>query len=98
MLNSHFNAAGGSPVNARRGRIIINDALPLFDPDDLAPSRGESPHPNAQYGGDNKRDHADPHRYLVSSDRYLRLFDQTHRVANGKKRENHTRDTQSRSL
>src|SRR5438093_10013739 len=64
----------------------------------LAPSGGESPHPNAQYGSDDKRDHAYPHRYLVSCDRYLRLFDQTHHVPDGKKRENHTRDTQSRSL
>jgi len=81
-----------------RRRIIINDALPLFDLYKLAPSGGESPHPNAQYSSDDKRDHAYPHRYLVTCDRYLRLFDQTYHVANGKKRENHARDTQSRSL
>jgi len=34
----------------------------------------------------------------ISSDHYLRLFDQTHHMANGKQRENHTRDTQSGSL
>jgi len=70
----------------------------MSDLQNLAPSGGESPHPSTQYGSDNKRDHADPHWYLVRCDRYLRLFDQTHHVANGKKRENHTRDTQSGSL
>ena len=35
---------------------------------------------------------------MGTSDRYLRLFDQAHDVAEGKNRENHTRDTQSRSL
>src|SRR5207247_649662 len=64
----------------------------------LAPSGGESPHPNTQYSSDDKRDHAYPHRYLVSCDRYLRLFDQAHHVANGKKGEDDTRDTQSSSL
>ena len=65
---------------------------------DLAASGGEAPHPNTQYASDDKRDHAHPHRHLVSSDRYLRLFDQAHQVAEGKKCENYTRDTQSRSL
>jgi hypothetical protein len=64
----------------------------------LAASGGKSPHPDTQQASDNKRDHAYPHRYLVSADRYLRLFDQAHHVAKGKKRENYTRDTQSRSL
>jgi len=81
----------------RRRSLSIN-ALPLFDRNDLPPSGGESPHPNTQYGRDDKRDHADPHRYLVSCDCYLRLFNQTHHVTNGKKRENHARDTQSSSL
>src|SRR5437762_11867522 len=84
-------------VRPRRRSLSIT-ALPPFDHYDLAPSGGESPHPNAQYGSDNKRDHAYPHRYLVSCDRYLCLFDQTNHVADGKKRENYTRDTQSRSL
>jgi hypothetical protein len=65
---------------------------------DLAASGGEAPHPNTQDASDDKRNNAYPHRYLVSSDRYLRLFDQAHQVAKGKKRENHTRDAQSRSL
>src|SRR5205823_10875144 len=65
---------------------------------DLAPGGGESPHPNTQCGSDDKRDHAWPHRYLVSCDRYLRLLEQPHHVANGKKRENNTRNTQSSSL
>jgi hypothetical protein len=85
---------------------FINDPIQQLDEllvvaprrNDLAPNGGESPHPSTQYGSDDKRDHAYPHRYLVSCDRYLRLFDQTHHVANGKKRENHARDTQSRSL
>src|SRR4029077_11733649 len=64
----------------------------------LAPSGGKSPHPSTQYGSDDKRGHAYPHRYLVSSDRYLHLFDQTHHMANGKKYENYTRDAQSGSL
>jgi len=67
-------------------------------PDDLAASGGESPHPSTQDGSDDKRDHARPHRYLVNSDRYLRLCDQTHHMANGKKRENHARDPQSGNL
>jgi hypothetical protein len=65
---------------------------------DLAASGGESPHPNTQYASDDKRDHAHPQRHLVSSNYYLRLFDQAHQVAEGKKREYHTRDAQSRSL
>jgi len=65
---------------------------------DLPAGGGESPHPNTQCASDDKRDHAYPHRYLVTSDHYLRLFDQAHHMAKGKKRENHTRDAQSRSL
>ena len=65
---------------------------------DLAASGGESPHPNTQDASDDKRDHAYPHRYLVSSDHYLCLFDQAHHVAKGEKGENHACDAQSRSL
>jgi hypothetical protein len=85
---------------------FINDPIKQLDelllvprnPTILAPSGGKSPHPSTQDGSDDKRDHAYPHRYLVSSDRYLRLSDQTHHMGNGKKRKNHTSDTQSGSL